>query len=384
MELNFILSEQKGNTLTGETDNVTQRLGDLLRKSKRLSRRDLRVAVDEQKRTNEKLGTVLVRLGLIDALELDAVLTLQNDFNQGDALAVRLLLGEILIASKKLTRKQLSDALAQQKLTKKQIGQVLVDAGMVSPFDIRTALKIQSKMVAASMLALMSAMALTGCGTPQAPTQPTFGRNLSYESVNRLANYGPGGKRLAQFNTGAKYAVANLPGGRQIQAFADGSRVIKDVPFFSQGRDNTCAQAVMSVLLNYWGKKQAYQELIDEANRFNLPTTQDAVVKTLMNKGLKAKAYRSGSFGYLRQLVDDGKPAVALLEFNNDLFQQHYITVIGYNEQSKKIIFHDSIDGPYRQLDEDEFFAMWQAEHLTKLPLFGGGNYKGLIIEVGL
>ncbi|MNL72040.1 hypothetical protein D3C87_1972840 [compost metagenome] len=56
--------------------------------------------------------------------------------------------------------------------------------------------------------------------------------------------------------------------------------------------------------------------------------------------------------------------------------------MIGYNELSNKIIFHDSIDGPYRQLDEDEFFAMWQSEHLSKLPVFGGGNYKGLVIEI--
>ena len=386
MELNFILSEQKGNTLTGGADNVTQRLGDLLRKAKRLSPRELAVAVGEQKRTNEKLGEVLVRLGLIDELELDAVLMLQDDFNQGDALAVRLLLGEILIASKKLSRKQLADALSQQKLTKKQIGQVLVDAGLVSKFDIRNALKIQTKMVAASMLAMMSAMALTGCGAPSVPIQPTFGKTYKFENVNRQAtqipSYGPGGKRLAQFNTSTMYQVANLPGGRQIQAFADGSRVIKDVPFFSQGRDNTCAQAVMSVVLNFWGKKQGYQDLVDEKNRFNLPTTYDGIVSTLKAKGLQAKAYRQGNFGFIKKLVDDGKPVIALLEFNNSLTQQHYITVIGYNELSNKVIFHDSIDGPYRQLDEDEFFAMWQAENLVNLPLLGGGNYKGLIIEV--
>jgi hypothetical protein len=386
MELNFILSEQKGNTLTGESNNVTQRLGDILRKSKRLSQRELAVAVDEQKRTNEKLGTVLVRLGLLDEFELDAVLTLQDTFYQGDALAVRLLLGEILIASKKLSRKQLAGALAQQKMTKKQIGQVLVDAGMVSKFDIRNALKIQTKMVAASMLAMMSAMALTGCGAPNVPIQPKLGKNYSYDTINKRANqmpsYGPGGKRLAQFNTGAKYQVANLPGGRQIQAFADGSRVIKDVPFFSQGQDNTCAQAVMSVVLNYWGMKQGYQDLVNEKNRFNLPTTYDGIVSTLKSKGLTAKAYREGNFGFIKKLVDDGKPVIALLEFNNSLTQQHYITVIGYNELSNKVIFHDSIDGPYRQLDEDEFFAMWQAEHLVNLPLLGGGNYKGLIIEV--
>ncbi|MFN3429222.1 MAG: C39 family peptidase [Candidatus Sericytochromatia bacterium] len=384
MELNFILAEQKGNTLTGESENVTQRLGDLLRKSKRLSQRDLAIAVDEQKRTNEKLGEVLVRLGLLDALELDAVLALQDDFNHSDPLAVRLLLGEILIASKKLTRKDLSKALENQRMTKKQIGQVLVDGGFVNKFDIRNALKIQTKMVAASMLAMMSVVALTGCGAPNVPNSATtpFGKNYTYDKVVKQANYGPGGKRLAQFNTAAKYTVANLPGGRQIQAFADGSRVVKDVPFFQQGTDNTCAQASTSVVLNYWGAKQSYQTLVNEQNRWNLPTGSENIVKYVQSKGLKAKAYREGNIGFLKKMIDDGKPAIVMLEFNNDLFQQHYITVVGYNDQSGKIIFHDSIDGPYRQLDEDEFFAMWQSEHLSKLPVFGGGNYKGLVIEI--
>lgn len=388
MELNFILSEQKGNTLTGDSDNVTQRLGDILRKSKRLSQRELAVAVDEQKRTNEKLGTVLVRLGLLEELELDAVLTLQDDFNQADPLAVRLLLGEILIASKKLSRKQLADALTQQKLTKKQIGQVLVDAGMVNKFDIRNALKIQSKMVAASMLCMMSAIALTGCGAPNVPGQvgAPFGKTYAYDKVVKTAVKAPsygGNKRLAQFDTAGKtLKVASLPGGRQLQSFADGSRVIKDVPFFQQGQDNTCAQASTSVVMNYWGAKQSYQELVDDQNRFNLPTGYENIVKYLNAKGLKAKAYKGGNIGFLKKMVDDGKPAIVMLEFNNDLFQQHYITVVGYNSLSNKVIFHDSIDGPYRQLDEDEFYAMWQSEHLSKLPVFGGGNYRGLIIEV--
>lgn len=388
MELTFILSEQKGNTLTGDSDNVTQRLGDILRKSKRLSQRELAVAVDEQKRTNEKLGTVLVRLGLIEELELDAVLTLQDDFNQADPLAVRLLLGEILIASKKLSRKQLSDALSQQRMTKKQIGQVLVDAGMVNKFDIRNALKIQTKMVAASMLAMMSMVALTGCGAPNVPgaLNAPFGKTYNYEKIVPTAAKAPaygGNKKLAQFtSTGQNFKVATLPGGRQLKSFADGSRVIMNVPFFQQGEDNTCAQASTSVVMNYWGAKQSYQDMVDDQNRFNLPTGYDNIVKYLNAKGLNAKAYKGGNIGFLKKMVDDGKPAIVMLEFNNDLFQQHYITVVGYNSLSNKVIFHDSIDGPYRQLDEDEFYAMWQSDHLSNLPVFGGGNYRGLIIEV--
>lgn len=376
MELDFILAEQKGNTITGDASNTTQRLGDILLKSKRLGKRDLGAAVDEQKRTNEKLGEVLLRLGLVDELELNAVLNLQDEFKQGDPMAVRLLLGEILIASKRLSRKQLADALAHQKVSKKQIGQVLVDLGFVNKFDIRNALKIQTKMVAAGMLAMMSVVSLTGCGAPNVPTTSKALQQIKYEQVNKQVR-----KSVGYDTTKSTYKVASLPGGRQLMSFSDGSRVIKDVPFFKQGADNTCAQATTTVVLNYYGVKQDYQELVNQQNRWNLATHYENMIKYMQSKGVQAKAYRGGNIGYLKTLIDAGRPPIVLLEFNNDLMQQHYITVVGYNNLTGKIIFHDSIDGPYRQLDEEEFHEMWQSKHLANLPVFGGANYQGLIIE---
>jgi hypothetical protein len=292
-------------------------------------------------------------------------------------MAVRLLLGEILIASKRLSRKQLSDALTSQRVSKKQIGQVLVDLGLVSKFDIRNALKIQTKMVAAGLLAMISSMALTGCGAPIVPTTSNALKNVKFEQVNKKVR-----QSVGYDTTKSAYKLATLPGGRQLQSFSDGSRIVQGVPFYKQGADNTCAQATATVVLNYWGVNQDYQELVNQQNRWNLATHYDNIVKLFKAKGLNAKAMRGGTIGYLKTLVDQGKPPIVLLEFNNDLMQQHYITVVGYNNVTGKIIFHDSIDGPYRQLDEEEFHMMWQSKHLANLPVFGGANYQGLIIEI--
>lgn len=370
MELNFILAQQKGNTITGEADTVKQRLGDILRKSKRLSSRELGVAVTEQKRTNEKLGEVLVRMGMVDELELSAMLAWQDDFNNADPMAVRLLLGEILIASKKLSRKQLVEALEGQKMTKKQIGQVLIDAGFVNKFDIRNALKIQAKMVAAGLLMMMSTMSLTGCG---APTVPNMGKGT-------MVSYTASAGRSVQFDAQAPYKLADLPGNRHIMSFNDGSHVIGGVPYFQQAEDNTCAQATTCVVLNYWGVNQNYQALVDQQNHFNLATHYSKIVDYMKTKNLSVDVYRSGTVAYLKKMVDAGRPSIVLLEFNNDLMQQHYITVVGYNAKKGTVIFHDSIDGPYRQMDEDTFTSMWQAKDLANLPLLGGDNYQGLVI----
>jgi ABC-type bacteriocin/lantibiotic exporter with double-glycine peptidase domain len=187
--------------------------------------------------------------------------------------------------------------------------------------------------------------------------------------------------RSVSFNSAAPYKLADLSGNRHLMSFNDGSRVVANVPFFKQAEDNTCAQATTSVVLNYWGVKQDYQQLVDQQNHFNLATHYSKIVEYMKSKGLDAKAYRAGNIGYLKSLIDQGKPPIVLLEFNNDLMQQHYITVVGYNQAKGTIIFHDSIDGPFRQMDEDEFTQMWQSKHLANLPILGGANYQGLIIE---
>lgn len=377
MELEFILTQQKGNTLTGETDNVKQRLGDILRKSSRLTPRELSTALEEQKRSNEQLGTVLTRLGLLSQDELNACLAWQDDFNSGDPLAVRLLIGEILVASKRVSRRELAEALEAQRLTKKQVGQILLESGKVSKFDLRNALKIQTKMVAVTLLGIMGAAMMTGCATPTVPT--TIGpKSQMVDGV-----YRPVFKGTQAFSPSGKALLATMPGGQTIQSYKDGSRVLKDVPFFQQGHDNTCGQASTTVVLNYWGVNQDYQQLVNEQNKLNLGTGYDKIVDTLKAKGLDAKAYRQGNLNYLKRLVDDGRPPIVMLEYNHDMLQSHYVVVVGYNELSNRIIIHDSIDGPYRQLDADEFTAMWQAKGLSNMPVFGGQNYQGLIIEAG-
>jgi hypothetical protein len=292
---------------------------------------------------------------------------------------VRLLLGEILVASKAITRTQLESALKKHRLNKRQIGDILLEAGYLQENQLKTALKIQKRMVATTIASMMGAFALTACGAPIAPSRINdFEKYVSYDKVRRLESR----RYAAAFQQEAMVSTHQFKDGRQVQDFADGSRVIKDVPFFRQGRDNTCGQAAMTVIMQFWGVEQDYQELINRQNAWNTATSHDKITKTLTEGGFKVKAFRQGNFDFIKKLVDLGRPSIAMLEFNNDLFQQHYVVVLGYNEEKNTVIFHDSIDGPYRQLEIEEFKSMWDSPNLSRVPVLGNGNYKGLVFDV--
>ncbi|MNX59826.1 bacteriophage N4 adsorption protein B [compost metagenome] len=368
MELKAVLASQADLTDADEVAGVRQRLGDLLLKSKRITSRQLDRALDEQKRTNERLGEVLVRFNLISPFELEAVLALQEDMSNG-AMAARFMLGEILVATGTISRKQLETALADQRLTKRQIGEILVDTGMVKPSLISEALKIQSKLVAASLVALLASGTLSGCGlTP----------------VTGSINDGPKQGIVQQFRDSSGIlefrTTQNATKRSATTIYASGAVVVNDVPFFQQNpNDNTCAQAAMSVVLNYWGKDTSYSKVVNESNRFNLPTSPQTVESYLKHNGLTAQPYRQGKLSFLRSLVDQGRPPMVLLQFGNS---EHWVVVVGYNQSQKTIIMHDSIDGAFTEMKESDFVGKWQNKMMSGIPVVGGANYEGLIIDI--
>ncbi len=131
-------------------------LGELLIKAKRITQEQLDDALREQQTTGEKLGGVLLRLGLLRENELDAVLAFQRH-QCGEAPASdKLRLGELLVATGQVTRDQLEDVLNRQKRSKKKIGDLLIEAGYVQPHQIDRGLRLQQKLVTAALVATLS------------------------------------------------------------------------------------------------------------------------------------------------------------------------------------------------------------------------------------
>ncbi len=160
VELKAVLSIQR--ELVSVEDSVKvgagvrMLLGELLIKAKRLTREQLDIALQEQIQTGEKLGELLLRRGLLMENELLAVLTFQRHQSGEVPAQEKLRIGELLVATEQITRKQLEDVLDKQKLSKKKIGELLIEAGYVQPEQIDHALKLQQKLVTAALVATLS------------------------------------------------------------------------------------------------------------------------------------------------------------------------------------------------------------------------------------
>jgi len=109
---------------------------------------DLARALEEQNRTNEMLGEVLVRMHAADPAEIAAVVSIQSDLASLEdavrsAAGVRQYLGELLLKARKVTRAQLEEALSEQRRTGEKLGEILVRLGALTRGQLDAVLAFQ-------------------------------------------------------------------------------------------------------------------------------------------------------------------------------------------------------------------------------------------------
>lgn len=124
-----------------------QVLGEILTNGKFISPDELQYALDRQKRTNELLGEILVDMGVLDAKDLEIILSIQDISSPKDAVGlaagIRRLLGELLLRSRRITLGQLEFALREQERTGERLGEVFVRLGLLSKSELNTLLTFQ-------------------------------------------------------------------------------------------------------------------------------------------------------------------------------------------------------------------------------------------------
>jgi hypothetical protein len=127
---------------------VKRPLGQILLDGEFISRDDLARALELQKQTNEMLGEILVRMGVLDPADLKAVLSVNKELSSLEeavnlAAGVRHLLGELLVKAGRISTRQLEDALLEQKRTGEKLGEVLIRLGFITGSELDAVLIFQ-------------------------------------------------------------------------------------------------------------------------------------------------------------------------------------------------------------------------------------------------
>jgi len=130
-----------------------QLLGTLLVNSGRITNEQLDYVVVEQKRSGEKLGETLKRLGMLTGQQLSALLEFQG--NQDSENISPLRLGELLVATGQITRDQLEDALHRQTKSNKNIGDILIEAGYVHQSGVEYGVRLQKMLLKSTLAAII-------------------------------------------------------------------------------------------------------------------------------------------------------------------------------------------------------------------------------------
>jgi len=143
-----------------------QMLGSLLIMAGRITHDQLEHAIAVQKITGEKLGEVFTRLGILKAEQLDNLLAFQQNQNSGTLSSNPFRLGEILVTTGYITRRQLDDALLKQASSSKKLGEVLVEEGSAASHQVKYGIRLQQRLITAALAAILafSELTLSGCG----------------------------------------------------------------------------------------------------------------------------------------------------------------------------------------------------------------------------
>lgn len=130
----------------GQSDK--RHIGRILLDGKFLSSHDLERGLEEQQRTKELLGQVLVRMGILSPTDVKLPLIVQEHLGSIDdavrmAAGERQLLGTLLVQSGHITNKQLNQVIAEQQRSGEKLGEVFKRLGILTEQQLNALLDFQ-------------------------------------------------------------------------------------------------------------------------------------------------------------------------------------------------------------------------------------------------
>jgi hypothetical protein len=130
------------------TKLIKRLIGQILVDGEFVSRHDLERALEQQLRTNESLGEILVQMGVLDPGDLQAALAISRDLSSPEeamklSAGIRENLGDLLLMAKRITPLQLEEALYEQNKTGEKLGEIFVRYGLLTENELNTVLEFQ-------------------------------------------------------------------------------------------------------------------------------------------------------------------------------------------------------------------------------------------------
>lgn len=199
---------------------------------------------------------------------------------------------------------------------------------------------------------------------------------ISSCSAPRVSNF----MIIKDYNESPVLKILKAQEEGRVNYHQNGSIVLSNVPFFQQGNDNTCGQAIMAIILNYWRIDLSYQTIVNQTNMSNIATDIDKITSYLRKYGLYAQDYRLASLNFVKSLIQQGRPVIVLLDFGS-LATEHYVVVTGYNDEQQQMIVHDPVDGPNIKIQYADFESKWENRSMKKLGIFGD-KYNRIAFDV--
>lgn len=352
-----------------------QRLGELLLSKGWVTPAQLDLALLEQKQTEEELGLLLVRHGCLSPDRLEVALVEQLLLSKP---TYRRRLGEILVQTCQLSGWQLGCVLQYKSTPRKldeRLGSLLLRFNLLSGSQLEQALRLQRRLLRASVIALLGGTLLIACKAPTVPMQIPYAGNMQVAASQPQASVILGGA----FKT---LAIADNDNHEvNLRVYKNGSRILENVPYATQGNDNTCGQAVITMTANFWGVDTDYQSIVNRENPLNLATTATMIVSSLRKKGLSAQDFRDATLANLVAEINKGRPVIVLLDFGS-IQTAHYVVVVGYNRERGTLIVHDSLGSAYAEMPQQNFLKLWENRAIRSILPVGGANYRRLMITV--
>jgi tetratricopeptide (TPR) repeat protein len=139
--------------------------------------------------------------------------------------------------------------------------------------------------------------------------------------------------------------------------------LIEKVPFQKWKKKNYCGPAAMAMVLSYWkNEKQSQKEIAQGMYSFFKEIAYNSEMVLYPRKVDMMSYSFNGDIQILKEIIKKDIPLIVLHKPVKQINKGHYRVVIGFDEKSKQIIFHDPLLGENFAAEYDIFNDLWHWE----------------------